>query len=301
MKLGYKIFLGCLLAAGLLLMIVSLALSTNKKVAQNQYAVVYNNFDMEVKKIIDQGTYTIDLGDQMKYYTSTIQYLNYEGQTTIKCFSKDGLEIDIDVSVQYTYRKDSIIPVMWYIFDNEENYISFFNSSVIDTILTSCAEYDSDEYYSSRQTIENRMFDMLISNIANSSIGIDINLLQLRNIDFPDAFSAVISEKQALVQQIQTQLNNRTSQQILANTTLLQSGQIAQQIIIQAKNTEAVTLAQANATAGIIFNQWQQRGDAYFDIVTSLKLNSSGFIAYLESEVIRLSNSPVIGVADNLH
>lgn len=276
---------------------VLIGVSVNKKVAQNEYAIVANKYTMELVKVLEQGTYTVKPGDELNYYRSTVQTLNYdEFEGFLHCFSSDGLQIQLDITVQYLYKKDILVPILLKQFGNEKNYVSAFKAIVIDAILTSCANFTSDEYYTSRQNVENLMSETIVRDTNTSQIGIDVSLVQLKNIDFPDQFNQAIAQKQHTAQELQTQLNNRTSQLILANTTLIQAQQSAQQIIIQAHNTENLVIVKANTTSDIIRNQLVQRGDAYANIKTNLGFNSTQFVEYIEADLLRTSNNPLIGL-----
>ncbi len=274
------------------ILIAYLATSTNKKVKQNEFAVVHNKYTTDVKTVLDQGVYSLEFGDELKYYISTVQYANYDN---LKCFSKDGLSVDLDYTVQYSYNKNSIIPVMWYLFDNENNYKNIINNIIQDSILTVCADFNSFEYYTNRQDIETNMHNLLELNINKSDIQINLHLFQLKNIDFPTSYNNIITEKQSIIQMSQTELNKRESELILANTTYIQSVQTAKQMLIETENQKQLILIQANITSNIIQLEFEQKALAYASIMSELGLNSSGIIDYIESEILRNSKNAYIG------
>ena len=278
---------------GVSILIAFLATSVNKKVNQNEFAVVYNEYSTKVKQILDQGVYTIDFADKMKHYIATIQYLNYNN---MKCFSHDGLIMNLDISVQISYNRNSIIPIMWYIFKNETNYKSIIHNVIYDSVLTGCADFYSYDYYTSRQLVENRIYAQLNDYINKSDIQINLHLFQLKNIDFPESYNNIISEKQSIIQMTQTELNKRESELILANTTMIQAIQKAKQIIIEAENQKQLNLFQANTTANIIQTEYEQKALAYESIMKELGLNSTGIIEYLESEILRTSTNMYVGL-----
>lgn len=282
-----------------------LATCINQKVAQNQYAVVANSLTMDVYATLDQGTYNnLTLGDYMVYYVATIQYLNFENipnnannkKPSIQCYTSDGLQITIDVDIQYQYIRDDIIANIWYKFDNEKNYVDFFSNLIYGSIFTTCANYKSEEYYTQRSTIETNMFENVLEVVRGSNIGLQIGFLQLKDIVFPPIFSETIFHKQMLTQQIQTQLNNRTSQLIAANTTFIQALQKEKIIIINANNQANVVLNQAQINADVIKYQWNQKAAIYSNIKHGLGMDQYEFIDYMRTEVIRLSKAPTIGL-----
>ncbi len=277
---------------GCAILIAFLATSTNKKVKQNEFAVVYNEYSTKVKDVLDQGVYTIGFGDKMTYYIATVQYINYDN---FNCYSRDGLVINLDMSVQISYNKNSIIPIMWYIFDKEDNYKSILNNVVHESVHTACADFMSYEYYTTRQLVESKMYAQLNENINKTDIKINLHLFQLKNIDFPQSYNNIISEKQSIIQMSQTELNKRDSELILANTSYIQAVQTAKQMLIQAENQKNLIIFQANTTTNIIQTEFEQKALAFQSIMMELGLNSTGMIDYLESEILRTSNNTFIG------
>ena len=288
-----KIILSSASAIGVIIIIAFLATSTNKKVKQNEFAVVYNDYTTNVKKVLDQGVYTVDFGDKLKYYIATVQYINYDN---FNCFSRDGLLINLDASVQVSYNKNYIIPIMWYIFNNENNYKMILHNVVEESVRSACADFMSFDYYTTRQLVETKMYAQLMDNINRTDIHINLHLFQLRNIDFPSSYNSIISEKQSVIQMSQTELNKRQSELILANTTYIQAVQTAKQLLIQAENQKQLILFQANTTANIIQTEFEQKALSYEYIMTQLNLNATGMIDYLESEIIRTSGNMYVGL-----
>lgn len=282
--------IGTIIIGAILLTIVMLTLCVNKKIDQNQYGVFINKYTMDVSGPFDQGTYTIKPGDSMNFYTSTVQYYDDD----IYCMSKDGLQIALEISYQYLYQRNSLIPIMLYDFSDEGNYLSGFNAIVESAIYKSCAFFNSEDYYTQRQKIEANMSITVTNAIGNSGIGIDLNIFQIKNIQFPYSFNDAITQKQILIQQVQTQLNKRVSQLISVNTTLIQAQQIAKQIKIQTDNNVNIIIAQANATSNIINTQWLKRASTYKTIMDKQNINSTQLVSYIEYELIRLSSEPTI-------
>ncbi len=56
-----------------MLMIVSLALTSNKHVAQDEFAVTQNHFTTHISGVKEQGTYFIPLGSELKKFKRKFQ------------------------------------------------------------------------------------------------------------------------------------------------------------------------------------------------------------------------------------
>lgn len=276
-----------------LLMIVLLSLCVNQKVEQDEYAVFINGFTTDVRGVFTQGTYTSDVGDTIVRFKRTFQLLEYD---PLECMSYDQLILSLTISLQFQYAESAIMPIILMQFDTEDNFKNFLIGKIADSIISTCGNYTAEDYYSIRGSIETTMYNSVISQVNMLNIGLDIIFLQLKNIDFPDDFATAITTKQLIEQQTVTQLNSRTSQLITANTTYLSSLQTANIILISANNTAEINIQQAHINEQIIINQWAQRAIAYNSIKQNLGLNASSLINYLEYEIIRNGNAPVVNI-----
>jgi hypothetical protein len=278
-----------------LLAIVLLSVSVNYKVQQDEFAVAYNNYSKQFGKIYEQGIYAINVGDQLIKFKRTLQDIDI---SQIDCITQDKIEIRLSISAQYQLNKNDLIPFILLKFNGNDNYNAFISNIVSNVILRQCGLDIAENYYTDRSIIYNKMYDALINeiNFSNQSYGSTIEFFQLNNIEFPTTFQNAISSKQVLMQQQITELNNRQSKLIQANTTLFQNQRIGNVMIINATNQANIIINQANITYEIIQNEWKQRAMSYKSIMDNLKLNQSQLLDYLRADVIRGAESPVISV-----
>lgn len=270
---------------GVATFITYLAYGVNKKVYQNEYAVVQNKFTTKVWGPLDQGTYnSLTIGDKMFKYTATIQFVDED----VLCITNDGLMITLDINIQLQLNRNEIIPIVWYEFNDNDMFMDFVSKTIYGTLYEDCAYFKASEYYSMRNIIENRMYNSVIDKFNNHTSGITIYNVQLKNIIFPTPFVNIISSKQHLVQEIQTQYNNRTTQLINANSTLIQAEQQGQILIINANNRKNLILAQANATKQNIFVKYEKFGEYYYNAKTKFNFNASSLIKYIYAEYVKI-------------
>ncbi len=296
-----KHFIGGFLCISLtLLTIVLLAVTVNKRVEQDEFGVIYNDFTKQFGKIYDQGVYAYGVGDKFIKFKRTLKDVDID---QINCITKDKIVIGLTISAQYQYNRDDLIPVVLQNFNNGDGYESFLSNIVRNIILRQCGLYDAESYYTDRGNIYNNMYDSLLNEINNNTnigsnynLGATIEFFQLKNIDFPDTFAQAITSKQLVMQNKITKLNDRTTQLILANTTLLQNQRQADIILINSNTQANINMNQAQTSYDVIVNQWNLRSNTYKSIIDNLKLNQSQFIEYLKSEAIRNSIAPVISI-----
>jgi regulator of protease activity HflC (stomatin/prohibitin superfamily) len=289
----YFCFLGILVAIiGVLTFIVYLSYGVNKRVGQSEYGVVRNKYTTKLHGPMEQGLYNnLTIGDTLYKYTATMQFLDFDtvnaandpADTYVNCMTADGLLISLEVIIQYQYKRDEIIPVIWYSFNDEGMYTDFLTKTIYGIIYEDCAFFFANDYYSKRNLIENRVFESVTELFNRNESGITVFNVQLKNIIFPKPLVEVISTKQHLVQEIQTQYNNRTSLLINANTTYIQAEQEAQIIVINANNEANLMEKNANTTAENIYYKFQKMTEYFANVEQKFNFKPNDLIDYIYS------------------
>ncbi|XWV24773.1 hypothetical protein QJ856_gp1010 [Tupanvirus deep ocean] len=291
-----KTWIGIGVVLSISIFIIGFALigvSVNKVVENNELGVVFINTTMEFGNIYEQGIHSIPPGSSMFIFPRTLQDVKLD---SITCFSSDKIVIVLTVSVQYQLVKEHIITHILKTYDGNDNFENILKYVVQNIIINQCGQYTAEDYYVKRAVIDQNMYQSLLFDVNNVTIGATIEFFQLINIQFPTEFSNAITQKQIVIQNATTTLNQRTSLLIAANTTVLEAQRTASIILVNANNEAEINLKQANTTANVIFTQWYQRGLAFASIKNSLGLNESDFIEYLRSEILRSVRSPIIGI-----
>jgi regulator of protease activity HflC (stomatin/prohibitin superfamily) len=274
--------------AGLITFFVYLGNGVNKRVAQNEYAVVKNKYSTRLNGPMEQGVYNnLTIGDEMFKYTATMQFLDFDATDSVNgyvnCITMDGLSVSLEVVIQYQYKRNEIIPVIWYFFGDEESYTDFLTKTIYGIIYEDCAFFNANDYYSKRNLIEDKLYENVIGQFNKNNSGINVFNVQLKNIIFPDAFVDIISAKQHLVQEIQTQTNNRTSLLINANTTYIQAKQQAEIVSINAYNEANLIEKNSNVTGDNIIYKFQKLGDYFLNVKVNFNFGPGELIDYIYS------------------
>eukprot|EP01113_Clastostelium_recurvatum_P015691 TRINITY_DN187_c0_g1_i2.p1 TRINITY_DN187_c0_g1~~TRINITY_DN187_c0_g1_i2.p1 ORF type:complete len:325 (+),score=108.39 TRINITY_DN187_c0_g1_i2:45-977(+) len=275
------------------LVITLLALSTNKKVANDQYGVVYDNIMQEFRlPVLVQTITTIPPQCVLILLPRTLQDVDVDD---IICFSRDKIKITLTVAVQYQLIQDDLISIIMKQYNGNPNFESVLQHVVTSVIITRCGQYNAEDFYVIRGAIDLDMYQALVGSV-NGTYGANIQYFQLVNIGFPTGFSNAIAQKQIVIQNATTVLNQRQSLIIRAQTGLLQAQKTADISIINANNTARITLDQAQASADVVATQWQKRASSYVTAMNQLNLNESQFIEYLKSEILRTSPNLVVNL-----
>lgn len=281
------------IAGIIILAITLLSLTVNKKVAQDEYAVVINSYTKNFgTEILSQGAYTLNVGDEFILFKRTLQDVDNIGE--IYCLTSDKIPVKLSVSIQYQLEVDKLIPVVLKQFGNADNFETMISKLCASIISNVCARYSAEKYYLQRGVIDGFMYHELSNEFANMSIGANIEYFQLINIDLPGEFTNIIISKQNVQQRMITAQNQRQSSLIEAQTVLLQTTRTANIKLINANNTAMININQALTSNDTIITQWHQRGLAYKAVKDSLNLNDTSFLAYLKSEIIRIASVPLV-------
>jgi regulator of protease activity HflC (stomatin/prohibitin superfamily) len=279
-------FLFCII----LLIIILLSLTVNKRVEQDEYGITINKFTTQIGPLLEQGSHTLAVGDKFIIIKSIFIHREYD----FVCMTYDKLLIDISISFQYQYIKNRIIEEIFYKFGDENKFLIYMDAAVQSSVYSTCGNYHAEDFYVSRGSIENQMMIDMKVNMNKFDIGIDINLIQLKNVNLPTEFTTSITNKQLIDQNIVTQTNQRTSEIINANTILYQSKINYDISIINANNTAKIILQTAQINKDIEIYNWNQKAISILNIMTNLNLNSTQLCEYIELELMKNSKNSYI-------
>jgi regulator of protease activity HflC (stomatin/prohibitin superfamily) len=204
--------------------------------------------------------------------------------------SRDKVLLEIDFAMQYQYSPSVLKTVILKQFGSGKQYNKFIYKRALSSIMDTCLKHDAEEYYTSRGLIGIQMYDELVLNINNQSVGTIVEFFQLINIDFPDSFSDVITSKQNIQQQALTSLNDRQSILTNAQTALYEAQRTASITLINANNTAMININKAKTQSDAQIELWNQRTYGYAHAMNILGLNATDMIDYIESENIKKSS-----------
>jgi regulator of protease activity HflC (stomatin/prohibitin superfamily) len=281
------VFGGFIGVVAVILAITLMALTVDKVVEQNEYAVGYNTYTMEFTKVYEQGKHTIAVGEDWIILQRTLR----EFKDEIQCLSKDKVLLDISVSIQYQYVEDDLINIIMRDYGGEKNYKKMIHNRAISSIMESCLLFNAEQYYIERSSIDAAMYNTLYNKINEKDIGTTIEFLQLTNIAFPDDFNTVIEEKQNIEQTSLTALNDRASIITQANTEYLEALREADVNIINANKTANIIINKAETEATSQEKLWSDRAFGYTHALSLLNFNSTDIIKYIEYDNVRGSTT----------
>lgn len=156
---------------------------------------VVETFGKVSQKLLNPGIHLINPLAKIIRFSTRLQDI----KETISTTSKEGLNMEMDVSLQYRLNPQKVGELYENIGDNEEEIIiSRFRSIVRQTT----ASYDLKSVYGEdRQKVAQRLEEELNNNLE--PLGIVVEEVLLRNIILPERIQAAIQEKLAAEQESQ--------------------------------------------------------------------------------------------------
>ncbi len=223
-------------------------------------------------------------GDSLIKFYRTMQNIEL-GE--LECLTRDEVLLQIHVAIQFQYVRTALIPIILKKFNGDSKYKTFLGAAMKSSILNSCLQFTALEYYEKRAAVDSAMFNNLMTTINEKTMGSTVEYFQLVDIIYPDAYIDILHQKQNVAQNLITAQNNRNTAIINANTDQLAAERTAGINIINAMNTHNITIFNAYAQKRAILSQWDNRANAYKNIVDDLNLTPDQLVRYIKLDVVR--------------
>jgi regulator of protease activity HflC (stomatin/prohibitin superfamily) len=282
-------------AVGMFVMMVSLlAMYTLQEVAQSEFAVEYNTYEIEFGKVLSQGKYNVAVGSELIKFQRTLQDLDLGG---VSCLSKDQVIVSLDVNIQIQYSSEALVPVILQQFSTNKIFKTFLAGVAKSSVLNSCSLFDADTYFTNRASVDLIMTENIAKIVNVNTLGVSVVFFQLINIAFPSSYNRILTAKQTTQQQEITLENDRQNAITVANTNLFVANNTANIRIIRAQQEAATLINQATTQKLAIDAFWSSRTESFAAVMENFEYtNSSQLLDFVNSEIIRTNRRLVAGV-----
>lgn len=106
----------------------------------------------------------------------------------IKCRTKDGLELDLEASLQYRVQAENIFKIYTSFGKNEKEILT---RVILDIISDTATKYSSNDFFLKRPAIQKQMFEDLKVNVLEQTWH-EVVFFQLRSLALPDEYEKEI-------------------------------------------------------------------------------------------------------------
>eukprot|EP00695_Tsukubamonas_globosa_P003123 TRINITY_DN482_c0_g1_i1.p1 TRINITY_DN482_c0_g1~~TRINITY_DN482_c0_g1_i1.p1 ORF type:complete len:300 (+),score=72.04 TRINITY_DN482_c0_g1_i1:71-970(+) len=282
------IFLSCFAFTGLMLIITLVPVSIDT-VNFDEYGLDYDTYSKEVRsQVYEPGRHVIGVGHRFLKFPRVFQTSNFDGLT---CRTSEGLAIYLDISYQWSISKDNVWP-LFNLFGLDYKVTAEYMAR--NKLRDVASAFDSISFFTNRTTIADHMQTTLVDTLK--PVFQDVHFLQLRNIRLPGALDTVIEQKEVEKQNAARALNQRQTSVVQAGTDVQVAEIISQTVVINAtvEAQKIVQIAQAEANATV--TTYVARAQGYYDMQSTLGLNTSQLLALAWLDSVRAHDSATLYV-----
>ena len=262
-----------LFCCGVLLMIILLPLSI-QKVDENEMAIPYGKYSCKAGDPLDAGRHTLSPDDRLYVYDRKFITNTNEG---LRCVSKDGLIITLNVAFQYQIKKDDLKSIFFEI-GTQKNLDQYIDIITQDAVRDVCSKFKGEEYFSHRGDVEVEMQRAITHAINSARCFVEPGGVQLKNIALPQSFIEAIESKQLALEDVDVALNEREQTLIEARTKQKEAELEAEIVKVKADANASAILISANEQADARLSQWAERTENIKIDLTNLGLTPEEYV-----------------------
>lgn len=282
-----KIILGAVVAV--IIFIGAMVGTSLRKLSTEEVGVAYNIHQKELSSEVKrEGLHAGAPGYRFIIFPSVFQSITY---SDIECLNKEGIEIELDVQLQYRARPKDLRQIILQ-FKDKDNYVEVLKVVGESAIHDACSAFNTSQLQSQRAS-----FQDLVRKTLGRRFGTlwgDVTDLQVQNIKRPDTYEKVIRQKEAAKENIKIAENERPRQVVQAKAEKEEAVTQAKITVQRAESEARVILSKAQAEADSIKAAFDAEAQAFLKLKTDSLSNSvDGLLSYLGVRLIAESNNTV--------
>lgn len=267
---------------------LSILVSSFKQIGFNEYGLKQDIWTKEIsEEIYEEGFYFIGPFYDFLRFPSTYQTIEFTSapiadDVPLRTQTKDGLQVKVDVSFQFRFRKADILDLYSQYGNDYKNYFIRVSRSALREV---CGEFSAIQFYASRSIVNIAMKNALNDSLASL---VDVGEFQLRDIDLPNSFEAATEELE--VARIQIEIAQYAQKAAIIE---------AQTLIIQAQANANITIIGAQAAAEALNITLTAEGLLLTELAATIGLNSTELLTYLWIQAILEHDSSYLIIGEN--
>lgn len=213
----------CSIVSLTVLVTIILIASSLSVLSYNEVGLNYSNWFKTVEdKTYYHGIQFIGLGHTFQRYDiklNTIEFSKAADATLpmIKCRTKDGLELDLEASLQYRVDAESIFKI-YTSYGTQEKAI--LTRVILDIISDTSTKYTSNDFFTKRSEIQKKMKADLQKNVLEQTWH-EVVFFQLRSLSLPDEYEKEIQNTEVKGQDILKSEKERAREEVKFNTNVV--------------------------------------------------------------------------------
>lgn len=196
--------------------------------------------------------------------------------------SADGLEMVVSVSFQWRLQPQALLPLYRILGDKlyKDEFVRFARAAVVEA----SSKFTANSYFTNRTVIKEEMHDRLTDNFNHPQRGLDVDIqdVQLREVDLPDAFDDEIANTQEQMQEVEVAEAEREEQRIAAEREVTVAKEKVNQLVTEASGVAEKTRLSNEAYVSqlLVFQRKQAASNA--EILQSFENDTDPFLRLFE-------------------
>jgi len=252
------------------------------------------DYDHNVGLIVDDtvlyegGRHFLGLGHDFIVYPRTVQTLSVTNEDVR---SSDGLQIDMDVTVQYVFAPLNAQTLKNIYYSFQEDYTTAFTYIVEASLRDISSQYYASDFYERRVDLQQDMLNDLKAVFLNLSVSVDD--LQLVNVALPPALSNEIQNTELAKQDSQSALNERNVQLLQLDTRTQQATYNIEILYFNRDNQVNLTLTSALSQQDTLLSIYVAEATALSAVINALNLTDNQLEAYMYLKALQNTGANV--------
>lgn len=287
MSTGIMIGVGCLVVG--VIAILVLIFTSFRTLEVNEIGLDYSGITKTVdKQLYTSGIHFLGVGHSFIKYPTTVQTYEFSksqgsDSPNIRSRTKDGLEVELEISFQYLYISTQLYNMYMTYADQNKTPCK---KIAIDILTDVATQYVASQFFFAKEKISASMQQALNQTFAQYCYA-TVDYFQLKSIDLPDKYEVAIQETEVKRQDIHKAEAEKSKMTIELETKIKQA-EIASNININKAQGQASVLVQSNAaTAESFYKIQQQQATALAQVKRTLGLSNDQLIAYLRAKLLK--------------
>lgn len=234
------------------------------------------------------GIHFIGLGHSFQRYQISLNTIEFSKESSatlpmIKCRTRDGLELDLEASLQYRVDAKSIFKIYTSYGENEKTIL---NRVVLDVISDTSTLYSSNDFFTKRQEIQEKMKLDLQTQVLLKTYH-EVVFFQLRSLSLPDAFENEIQNTEVKGQDINTANAELLRDTVKFKTSVLVADLARNSTVETAYGEGNKTYYQAVAESSTVSEVIKAQSGAYKEMMANLTFSNTDVISYMKNNLIK--------------
>jgi len=279
-----------------------------KRIAVDEVGIKYHTISKKLylDEVVGQGNHYVQPGEKFFIFKSRFVTINFlsskpiaddplkddepRNYGDINCLTTDGLQIEMQITLQYILRIKEI-PDLFLEFG--ETYEKVYSYMLKSSIQDSCGDFTAEGFYMDRGGVQQSMLNRTQARL--SAAHADVGFLQLSNVQFPTEYSDAVSDKEKAQASVAQALAERNETLIASETQVMQAEQDAAVIRVKAESQANATILSASVDANTTLVQLRAQTDTYQQVMDDLGLTPQELVNFISIDNMDTISDLLIG------